>query len=343
MTSVDEELIEPFKLELNSIQGKWLCEELGASLTVSGNAVQYTSGECYPIEVTSEGKLEIFGYRGLEKKSDASSIVWKNKETGQYLTWIYEGDNQDNEPEVDAALIIGNGEGRTTRKRKVDYVALDKVLDNEEGGKQGAWRSEYEQIRSAGKTGPAEHEIEHSFSKLKGTFNRWIRSTDTDRFRVILTKRGYLSTEIAYSNNPVDREASARLVNFLKSLGAKAAPAQSGSNINVRVPEAIWSRILTYFRSEPVVEEPSANPKTVSQVEQIKNVITAYCDRSDHSEEETKKVVESLGTLEGLHIDLDVLKATKIGVEINRLSKILERAKQTLNHLKNIYLESKKP
>lgn len=343
MSSVDEEVVEPFKLDLKSIQGKWLCEELGASLTVTGNAVQYASGECYPIEVTPEGKLEIFGYRGLEKKSDASSVVWKNKETGQYLTWIYEGDNQDNEPEVDATLIIGTGEGRTTRKRKVDYVALDKVLDNEESGKQGAWRSEYEQNRSAGKTGPVEHEIEHSFSKLKGVFNRWIRSTDTERFRLILSKRGYLSTEIEYSNNQVDREASTRLVNFLKSLGVKAAPAQSGSSINVRVPEASWSKILADVRSEPVAEEPAANPKTVSQVEEIKNLITSYCDKAEHSEEETKMVEDSLSELESLHIDLDVLKATKIGVEINRLSKIVERAKQTLNHLKNIYLESKKP
>ncbi len=49
-----------------------------------------------------------------------------------------------------------------------------------------------------------------------------------------------------------------------------------------------------------------------------------------------------LEELESLPVDLDILKETRIGVEINKLSKVNERAKTTLNKLKAVYLESKK-
>jgi hypothetical protein len=341
MSSVDDHTEEPFKLNLNSIQGRWLCEELGASLTVSGNAVQYTSGECYPIEASPEGKLEIFGYRGLEKKSDASSVVWKNKETGQYLTWIYEGDTNDPEPEVDTSLIINQGEGRTTRKRKVDYVSLDKVLD-QESGKQGAWQSEYEQVRSAPKSEPSTQDIESAFSRLKSQFNKWLSTTNTDRCRLILSKRGYVSTEIDFLNTSSDKEAASRFVLYLKTIGVKAAISQTGSSVNVRVPDTIWPKLMESvptFSSGVAVE--SAEPDVTRKVERIRDEIIRFCN--DSSNRDLKAQVEaSLAELESLPINLEILKVTKVGVEMNKLSKFLDRAKETLNHLKTIYLESKK-
>lgn len=338
MSSVDEDIQEPFQLSINSIQGRWMCEELGAALTVEGNMVQYTSGECYPIEVTPEGKLEIFGYRGLEKKSDASSVVWKNKESGQLLTWMYEGDQDDAEPEVDTSLII-QGEGRSSRKRKVDYVALDKKLDQEGAGKQDLWNSSYSDLKAkSSSSSPNEKDIEFVFLRLKKKFYDWMNSMDSERCKVILAKRGYLSLELDFTKSASESEAASRFIAYVKSTGAKAMISQMGTKIVVRVPENVWKALREQTNSDA-----SADSKQVlAQVEEIKAKVVAFCDNESRSETDKEEIEKYLGELEKLPIDLEVLKVTKIGVEINRVSKLTERAKQTLGFLKNIYLESKK-
>jgi hypothetical protein len=339
MSSVDGDAHEPFKLDIQSIQGRWMCEELSAALTVTGNMVQYSSGECYPIEVNPEGKLEIFGYRGLEKKSDASSVIWKNKETGHILTWMYEGDKDDVEPEVDANLII-QGEGRSSRKRKVDYVALDRKLALEEAGKQGEWKTQYDEMRSrpSSSGGSNERDIEFAFLRLKKKFNDWMTSMDSSRCKLILEKRGYLSTEIEFDKSSVESEAAGRLMAFIKSTGAKAMQSQIGNKLIVRVPEQVWKSLCAQSSSDA-----SASDKEImAKVESIKKQVISYCDNESRTDSDSEEVVRLLQDLEQLPVDLEVLKATKIGVEINRLSKFLDRAKETLAFLKNIYLDSKK-
>jgi len=338
MSSVDDDNQEPFQLNIRSIQGRWMCEELGTALSVKGNMVQYASGECYPIEVTPEGKLEIFGYRGLEKKSDASSVVWKNKETGQLLTWMYEGDQEDAEPEVDTSLII-QGEGRSSRKRKVDYVALDKKLDEEAEGKQGAWQSSYDDLRAkSSSSSPSEKDVEFVFLRFKKKFYDWMNSMDSTRCKVILEKRGYLSLELDFAKSAVEAEAASRFIAYVKSTGAKAMIGQSGTNILVRVPEKVWKALREQTNSDASVD----SKEVLSQVEAIKAKVVAFCDNESRSESDKEDIEKALDQLEKLPIDLEVLKATKIGVEINRVSKLTDRAKQTLAFLKNIYLESKK-
>jgi predicted DNA binding CopG/RHH family protein len=358
--STDLDAQEPFQLNISSIQGKWMCEELGASLTVSGQSVQYTSGECYPIQVTEDGKLEIFGYRGLSKKSDASSVVWKHKETGQYLTWMYEGDNEDIEPEVDASLIIQGSGGRTTRKRKVDYVALDKELDKQESGesgKQPLWASQYADLRekqSVSNVSP--EQVNFEFNKMKARFNSWVISTDTERCKSILSKRGYLSYELDFMKSAPVVEAANRVVPYLKSTGVRAMISQSGTSVNIRVPENVWRTLLNKVRTEEsssldtakVNEPPKSttghspnDSELLEKVENIKSLVVAFCERDVHTDDEKLKLEESLTLMESLPIDIDILKRTKIGVEINKLSKFFDRAQSTLDKLKAIYLQSK--
>ena len=351
MSSVDEEPEEPFKLCIDTIQGKWLCEELGVSLRVTGNTVQYASGECYPLEVTPEGKLEIFGYRGLEKKSDASSVIWKHKDTGHYLTWMYEGDNEEQEPEVDSSLIIQSSSGgRTTRKRKVDYVALDKQLDSADTAlsstKQSSWKALHGDVKSqqsSSSSGPSEADIAESFMELKGQFERWLRGTNTDRFREIVAKRGYLSTDLRVEKSSRGSAASSRFSNYLKSLGAKAWDNQEGDGINVRVPEALWRQYTASSDSnkDEKVEDYHEKSSLISKVNEIKESIIRSMENTEMPEGATSVNI-LLEELESLPVDLDILKETRIGVEINKLSKVNERAKTTLNKLKAVYLESKK-
>lgn len=349
MTSADEAVEEPFKLNMQALQGRWMCEELGAALTVSGQTVQYVSGECYPVEVTPEGKLEIFGYRAVGKKSDASSIVWKNKETGKYLTWMYEGDDAgDEEPEVDKSLIIEGSGGRSSRKRKVDYAALDKELDQEKAGgvgKQNVWESQYAALKTGSSTspkGPTEEAVEASFKGLKRKLQTWILSTDQERLKSILAKRGYLSTEISYGTQPADLEASRRLVTYIKSIGAKGMMSQSGNRINVRISDSSWSSVIGECRGHKS-SDSSSSTALIEEVEAIRDDIAKLCEKEElRSEPAMQKIEATLDRLESLPIDLDVLKLTKIGVEINKLSKICEKAKKTLVYLKSIYLQSKK-
>ena len=352
MSSVDEEQQEPFRLCVDTIQGKWLCEELGVSLRVSGKTVQYASGECYPLEVTPEGKLEIFGYRGLEKKSDASSVIWKHKETGHYLTWMYEGDNEDQEPEVDSALIIQNSSGgRTTRKRKVDYVALDKQLDSADtalsSSKQASWEtlhSDMKSQKSSANSGPTEADIADCFMELKDQFEKWLRGTNTDRFKEIVAKRGYLSTELMTERTSRGSAASSRFSNYLKSIGAKAWDNQDGSGINVRVPESLWKQYVSRDVQDDAGRTGNEEDKSslISRINEIKNSIVRSMDSGSSAAENGESVDDLLHELEALPISLDILKETRIGVEINKLSKTNERAKKTLDKLKAVYLESKK-
>ena len=345
--SVDEEIPEPVSLALSTIQGNWLCEELGFSLKVTGQTIQYSSGECYALEVTPEGKLEVFGYRGVGKKSDASSIVWKHKDTGHYLTWMYEGDNdEEQEPEVDASLIIAGTGGRTTRKRKVDYVALDKELDNQPADplptKQSAWIAEYEKQHTPSSTYPSQRDIASEFTRMKSKFEKWIRSTNTDRCKEILAKRGYLSTEIDYIKSSIETEAASRLVTYLKTIGVKASHSQSGTAVHARVPENVWKELALIPKARVDESEAPVDAELMCQVEKIKNGIVRYCESTERSANDTANIDSLLDQLHSLPIDLDILKVTKIGVEINKLSKINEKAKETLGVLKNIYLESKK-
>lgn len=348
MSSVDDVADEPFKLNIAALQGRWMCEELGAALTVSGQAVQYLSGECYPIEVTPEGKLEIFGYKAIESKSDASSIIWKNKDTGKYLTWMYEGDSADQEPEVDTSLIIEGSGGRSSRKRKVDYAALDKELDKELAGgavsKKSVWESQYAAMKSVGSSasgsqGPREEAIEACFKGLKRKFQTWVQSTDRDRFRDVLSKRGYLSTEIEYGSLPADVEASKRLVSYIISIGAKGMLSQSGHSISVRVSEAAWPSLLAECKDQP---SSTSSGEVLKEVESIRDEIANFCKSEERSYVDKDRIKAILEKLERLPIDLEILKLTKIGVEVNKLVKVSDRAKQTLEHLKKIYLESKK-
>ena len=352
MSSLDEEVQEPFKLCVESIQGKWLCEELGVSLRVSGNTVQYASGECYPLEVTPEGKLEIFGYRGLERKSDASTVIWKHRDTGHNLTWMYEGDTDEQEPEVDASLIIQSSSGgRTTRKRKVDYVALDKELDSTDTGlsssKQSVWGNLHSGLKdqqSTSSSGPAEADIADSFIELKSNFEVWLRGTNTPRFREILAKRGYLSTELKSDRTSRGVAAATRFVNYLKSLGAKAWDSQEGQGINVRVPEELWKRYAGVIHSSATNQAQTSQKvlNLTDQVNNIKDEVVKFLENPSSSTHAESAIESALGVLESLPIDLDTLKETRIGVEINKLSKINERAKRTLEKLKSVYLESKK-
>jgi hypothetical protein len=355
MSSLDEEVQEPFKLCVDSIQGKWLCEELGVSLRVSGCTVQYASGECYPLEVTPEGKLEIFGYRGLEKKSDASTVIWKHKETGHNLTWMYEGDADEQEPEVDASLIIQNSSGgRTTRKRKVDYVALDKKLDSKDMGltssKQTTWQNLHGSLKdqqSASSSGPTESDITDSFMELKSNFEIWLKGTNTQRFQEILAKRGYLSTELKSERTSKGIAASIRLVNYLKSLGAKAWESQEGTGINVRVPEVLWKQFvgtidLSDANKHSTSPKSQKSPDLTYRVNRIKEAVTKFLENADTSSVNCSEIENALAELESLPIDLDTLKETRIGVEINKLSKTNDRAKMTLEKLKSVYLASKK-
>jgi hypothetical protein len=340
MSSVDDVEQEPFKLTIPAIQGRWMCEELGAALTVSGQSVQYASGECYPIDVTPEGKLEIFGYRGVEKKSDASSVIWKHRETGQALTWMYEGDAEEVDPEVDASLIIQGSGGRSSRKRKVDYVALDKELDKELSGQRG----DFESIRAQARATPAmsERDMQFAFLRMKDRFHKWIQSTNTERCLTILQKRGYLSTDIDFIKNAVEEEAARRLIDYVKALGAKAMTAQSGLAVYVRVPESIWKQLSTIApASASTSTEASVDAELQKSVERIRDSVVAYLSTESHSEEETRAVEDALVSLEALPVTLDVLKITKIGVEINKLSKVVERAKQTLTSLKDVYLQAR--
>jgi len=352
MSSVDEEVQEPFKLCVDTIQGKWLCEELGVSLRVTGKTIQYASGECYPLEVSPEGKLEIFGYRGLEKKSDASSVIWKHKDTGHYLTWMYEGDNAEQEPELDASLIIQNSSGgRTTRKRKVDYVALDKELDAADAApassKQAIWNTLHGDMKSNQSTsssGPSESDIADCFMDLKNQFEKWLKSTNNERFKEIVAKRGYLSTEIRIERTSKGSAASTRFVNYLKSIGAKAWDNQDGSGVNVRVPESLWKQyagnIVTVTTNKEAIPKDN-NSSTLSRVTEIKNSIADFTNSANSSEERRQHIEDLLNELEALPIDLEILKETRVGVEINKLSKSNERARKTLEKLKAVYLDSK--
>jgi hypothetical protein len=338
MASADEEEIqEPFRLCLETAQGRWLCEELGVSLTVTGGTIQYASGECYPLEVTPEGKLEVFGYRGIEKKSDASSIMWKHKETGHYLTWMYEGDNEEVvEPELDTNLIIQGSDGsRTTRKRKVDYVTLDRELALAESGLH-ATGSDHTIPPTKAPSTPSEADITAEFSILKARFDRWVRSTDTARCREILKKRGYLSTEIDFVRSPLRTTAANRLVTYLKTIGAKALIGQTGVSVSVRVPESLWLDLTKDIPGGQAIES------VIVTVNNIKDRIIAYCEKSDKTVDDTNSIESELRNLEALPVDLDVLKSTKVGVEINKLAKLNARAQETLAWLKNIYLDSKK-
>ena len=352
MSSVDEEVQEPFKLSIETLQGKWLCEELGVSLKVTGGTVQYASGECYPLEVTPEGKLEIFGYRGVEKKSDSSTVIWKHKETGHSLTWMYEGDNEDQEPEVDSSLIIQNSSGgRTTRKRKVDYVALDKVLDADDSSlassKQSAWQSLRDDLHSANSSkssGPSESEIADAFMHLKHRFEEWLRSTNTSRFREIVSKRGYLSTELKCDPSSSGIAAASRFVNYLKSIGAKAWDGQESHALNVRVPESLWNKSVDVVQSQGIERSKDSKDASdlISRVNAIKATIIRYIEKSESDQVTESQLIDALSDLDSLPVDLDTLKETRVGVEINRLSKTHERAKKSLEKLKSIYLESKK-
>ena len=339
MSSVDEGIEEPFKLNIKSLQGRWMCEELGAALKVSGNMVQYASGECYPIEETAEGKLEIFGYRGLENKSDASTVVWKHKESGQFLTWMYEGDLEDLEPDVDTNLIIQSTEGRTSRKRKVDYVALDKELASEEAGKQGVWQAKYDELTSSSAPSRTnEQDTSLAFLRLKKHFHDWVESTDSEKCRTILSKRGYLSTELEFGKGQADSIAASRFISYVKSIGARGMLSQGGNKIHVRVPDTAWKALLASSKSEA----PSTNKQVLSRVELIKEDIAAFCGKESPGDSDKQTIELRLSELEKLPIDLEILKETKIGIEINKLSKTMERAKHTLGVLKNIYLDSKK-
>ena len=349
MSSVDQDTQEPFKLCIESIQGRWMCEELGAALIVTERTVQYASGECYPIDVTPEGKLEIFGYRGLEKKSDASSVVWRHKENGKYLTWMYEGDVEDHEPEVDTSLIIQGSSGRTTRKRKVDYVALDKELDKKENlssSKQGLWDSQYASLKSSASSsqGPSEDQIQFEFSKLKSAFHNWIVSTDTNPFKEIMHKRGYLSTEFAFVKLPAAVVAANRFATYVKSLGARAMIAQAGIAISIRVPELVWKELIQKSATEvkeDAEKQPSADPALLKEVLRIRDQIVTFCEGASQDIQAIKEVESALSTLESLPVDLEILKLTKIGIEINKLSRVNERSKSTLAKLKEIYIQSK--
>lgn len=342
MSSLDEDIHEPFQLSIATIQGNWLCEELGVSLKVVGQSVQYSSGECYQIDVSPEGKLEIFGYRGVEKRSDASSIAWKHKENGQSLTWMYEGDGEDAEPEVDASLILHGTGGRSSRKRKVDYVALDKKLDEEgAAGKQSTWHAEYSNLKGVSQkpAGLSKEAVELEFTKLKSLFHTWIASTNTARCKEILTKRGYVSTEFPFGRLASEAEAADRFVSYVKSTGARAAVAQSGQSVQVRVPESVWNNLLC--KSEPS-NSPNAGvaAELVRSVESIRGEISNFCENPVESEKE--RMCALLDSLDALPVDMEILKVTKIGVEINKLSKHVDRAKHSLVKLKEIYVQSKK-
>ena len=342
MSSVDDVEQEPFKLTIQAIQGRWMCEELGAALTVSGQSVQYASGECYPIDVTPEGKLEIFGYRGLEKKSDASSVIWKHKESGQLLTWMYEGEADDVEPEVDASLIIQGTGGRSSRKRKVDYVALDKQLDKELGGHGGD--GDYQPPAQQSRSNPAvsERDIQFAFVRMKDRFHRWIESTKTERCKTILEKRGYLSTDIDFIKSSVEEQASKRLIEYVKSLGAKAMTAQSGTAVYVRVPEQVWKELALQGQASASAQaEGAVDSELLKSVEKIRDDVVTFLGKESPTDEEVAAIGTALANLESLPVTLDVLKLTKIGVEINKLSKVVERAKETLNKLKDIYLQAR--
>ncbi len=349
MSSADDDVNEPFELSLDTVQGKWLCEELGVSLKVTGQTIQYASGECYPLEVTPDGKLEVFGYRGLEKKSDASSIVWKHKETGQYLTWMYEGDNEEvEEPELDTSLIIKGSEAeRTTRKRKVDYVALDKIIDNPDFSHSQLNAGSLNHLGQVPSTTrapsePLEADITSDFMALKNRFEKWIRTSNTDRCKEIVAKRGYLSTELSFDKNPTRIAAANRFITYLKTSGAKACIGQTGTAISIRVPDRLLSELFASLSNAAETSTSSSNSKLVDNVNEIKDRIIAYCNRKEIEPSHADDIVKYLKELEALPIDLDVLKATKIGVEINKLTKYNEEARNTLNKLKSVYLESKK-
>ena len=128
-------------------------------------------------------------------------------------------------------------------------------------------------------------------------------------------------------------EGANRFVSYMKSIGVRAALA-SGS-VQVRVPESVWKEFLA---QRPV--EVAVDSQLVAEVESIKAKIIAFCENPDVSL--SSQMEAQLEILDSLPIDIEVLKRTKIGVEINKLSKHIDRAKLSLTKLKEVYLESKK-
>jgi hypothetical protein len=190
-------------------------------------------------------------------------------------------------------------------------------------------------------SGPSETDILTEFARLKSRFESWLQTTKTPRCAEILAKRGYLSTELDFVKSSGVAEAADRLVTYLKSIGAKASISQSGLSVHVRIPESLWKSISeasTGKNTDPVVIDKDV----LAKVEEIKKSIVEFCTIENASEENTKQITSRLIELEELPINLDMLKITRVGVEVNKLSRNVERAKETLTKLKSVYLESKK-
>jgi hypothetical protein len=109
---------------------------------------------------------------------------------------------------------------------------------------------------------------------------------------------------------------------------------QSGTGVNVRIPDSNW--LSVFQQCKP------AGGDLVTEVEGVRDAIARIGGKESLSEAESRELSNWLDKLEKLPVDVELLKITKIGLEINKLSKKFERAKRTLDHLKSIYLDSKK-
>ena len=250
-------------------------------LVVRGKTVEFASGEAYTIDC-SGGRFEVFGYVASAKRSTATRILWKHKESGEIVKWHFEA--AEDEPEVETSNIL-----TSRRKRlKVDYEELDKQMDGHK---------------------PTPSKPVFSIKDVIALFDKWLKSSCSAANASIAKRKGSLRGELKLGD--IEKQ---KVDEYYKSIGV--VPNEGNGFV---VSQSTWISLLkTKGLTPPHVEDIfshsiNSNTDDKQTVDDIASLLLT--ELSD------EKLRDLLLTLKDMTVDTSALKRTKIGLTVNNITK----------------------
>ena len=272
-------------------------EPLNIYLVVRGKTVEFSSGETYTIEKSGD-KLEVFGFVARPKRSSATTIAWKHKETGQVVKWHFEA--HEDEPEVDASNII---EGKRRRRDNVDYNALDKELDVH-GDKQSVWQAEFDALNKSKRSAvDLAADLDKRFAETLAHFEAWLKGSATPANEAAGLRRAIVSGE--FSVSPKSLKIAKRVEAHFAQIKVKFSlkKIEEDAYASVAIPYTVWHSLLKSRN----IHAPDALAATAHAL--TDNLLPAAEARA------------LLIPLKAVEVDGQKLKETKIGVQVNKYTR----------------------
>lgn len=232
------------------------------------------------------------------KRSSATTIVWKHKETGQTVKWHFEA--QEDEPEVDSSNII---EGKRRRRDNVDYNALDKELDVH-GDKQSVWQAEFDALNKSKRSAvDLAADLDQRFADTLAHFETWVKSSATPANEASGLRRAIVSGE--FSVSPKSLKIAKRIEAHFAQIKVKFSlkKIKDDAYASVSIPYTVWRSLL--------------KSRNVHAPDIISSTAHALTDNLLPAAEARALLLP----LKVVDVDGQKLKDTKIGVQVNKYTR----------------------